>query len=197
MKRRFSLSHDPVPGYCAAPKPPQLTTGELVMVKDSKGVYVVAGSVDVTSGKVTVVPEGDEKAKPRKIDIDSLKKFTVPRKTIKVGDLVIFDDEGAEYRYAGRGKFTRTKTPTITQQKAEADDKVLKARQDRQKAANAEKENNNKRRKEEAKKRDQEKIASKVNGEVKSKRWYKVGSDSRTLSIGSKHDKRNSAVSGA
>jgi len=190
MKRRFSLAHDPVPGYCAAPKLPQLTTGELVMVKDSNGVYVVAGNVDLTSGKVPVVPQGDRKAKPKNVDIDSLKKMTVPRKKIKVGDLVIFDDEGAEYRYAGCGKFTRTKTPTIAQQKAEADDKALKARQDRQKAANTEKENNNKRRKEESKKRDKEKIASKVNGEVKPKRWHKVGADSRTLSIGSKHDKR-------
>lgn len=195
MKRRFALTHDPVPDHSPAPKLPQLTTGELVLVRDRDGVYVVAGSVDITSGKVPVVPQGDEKARPKNVDLDSLKKMTVPRKKIRVGDLIFCDDNGAEYEYVGLGKFTRTKTPTIAQQKTEADDKSLKARQDHQKAANAEKKNNNRRRKKEAKKRDLGKIAAKAKPNSKAKRWYKVGSDSRTLSIGTTNDRRASQKS--
>jgi hypothetical protein len=162
MRRRFTLAHDPVPDYCAAPKPLQLTAGELVMVKDSKGVYVVAGSVDVTSGKVPVVPQGDGKAKPKHVEIDSLKKMAVPRKKIKVGDLVIFDDEGAEYRYAGKGKFTRTKTPTVALTKAEKNAVAQKTKQERLK-----KEEEKKRRKAEAVRRDLDKIAKAKSAQVR------------------------------
>jgi hypothetical protein len=155
MKRRFSLAHDPVPAYCAAPKQPQLTAGELVMMKDSKGVYVVAGDVDVTSGKVPVVPRGEEKAKPKHVEIDSLKKMTVPRKKIEVGDLVIFaDDEATVYRYSGHGKFTRTKTATVAQTKAEKDAVAQKAKQEKQK-----KEEEKKRHNAEAMRRDLDEIA--------------------------------------
>jgi hypothetical protein len=164
MKRRFTLAHDPVPDYCTAPKPLQLTAGELVMVRDKDGVYVVAGSVDVTSGKVPVVPQGDERAKPRKIDIDSLKKVPVPRKKIKVGDLVIFadDEEGTLYRYSGDGKFTRTKTATIAQTKAEKDAVAQNTKQERLK-----KEEEKKRRKAEAVRRDLDEIAKAKAAQVK------------------------------
>jgi hypothetical protein len=157
MKRRFTLAHDPVPTHCAAPKLPQLTTGELVMVKDSQGVYVVAGNVDLTSGKVPVVPQGDKNAKPRSIDIDSLKKVTVPRKKIKIGDLVIFADEeeGTVYRYSGDGKFVRTKTPSVAQTKAEKAAIAQKTKQERLK-----KEDEKKRRNVEVTRRDLDKIAN-------------------------------------
>jgi hypothetical protein len=164
MKRRFTLAHDPVPDYCTAPKPLQLTAGELVMVKDSKGVYVVAGSVDVTSGKVPVVPQGDGKAKPKHVEIDSLKKMAVPRKKIKVGDLVIFDDdeEGTVYRYSGDGKFTRSKTATVAQTKAEKNAVAQKTKQERLK-----KEEEKKRRKAEAVRRDLDKIAKAKSAQVR------------------------------
>ena len=105
------------------------------MVKNNKGVYVVAGNIDLTSGKVPVVPQGDKNAKPRSIDIDSLKKVTVPRKKIKIGDLVIFDDneEATVYRYSGHCKFVRSKTPTVAQTKAEKDAVAQKAKRERQK----------------------------------------------------------------
>jgi hypothetical protein len=121
------------------------------MVKDSDGVYVVAGTVDVTSGKVPIVPQSDETAKPKNVAVDGLKKL--PRKKISVGDLVIFADEGAEYRYAGRGKFTRTKTPTIAQTKAEKDAVAQKTKQEGLK-----KEAEKKRRNAEATRRDLDKI---------------------------------------
>jgi hypothetical protein len=163
MKRRFTLAHDPVPDHCAAPKLPQLTAGELVMVKDSEGVYVVAGSVDVTNGTVPVVPQGNGKAKPRKIDIDSLKKVTVPRKKIKVDDIVIFDDDkGVEYRYAGRGKFVITKKRTVAQTKAEKDAVAQKAKTESQK-----KEEEKKRRNAEALRRDLDEIAKAKAAKVK------------------------------
>jgi hypothetical protein len=166
MKQRWLKSHDPVPDYVSAPKPPQLSAGDLVMVPNKDGVYVVAGDVDVTSETVPVVPRHDQNAKPKAVAIADLQKKKVPRKKINVDDLVIFDDEkDVEYRYAGKGKFVLSKTPPVAQTKAEKDADAARTKAEkeattakaRQKAQ--EKEDEKKRRNAEATRRDLDKIA--------------------------------------
>ena len=76
-------------------------------------------------------------------------------------------DGGSEYVYAGGGELKRTDTPSADQQ-----DAALKEISEATAAL-------------------KEKCKA-----MKAKRWFKVGADSRTLSIGSKCDRRKEAVTG-
>ena len=108
MKRRFELTKDAVPDYQKPDAPPQLTTGELVMVKDKNGVYVVAGSVDVTNGKVPVAPQ-EKDGKTIRVDIGDVTKVTIPCTKIKIGRYYQFED-GVMREYLGKEKFVRVNT---------------------------------------------------------------------------------------
>jgi hypothetical protein len=112
MKRRFTLAHDPIPTHCDAPKLPQLTTGELVMVKNSKDIYVVAGSVDVTNGKLPVMPQ-EKDGKTIRVDLVDVTKVKIPCTKIKIGRYYEFED-GVMREYVGKEKFVRVKTDDPT-----------------------------------------------------------------------------------
>ena len=108
MKRRFELTKDAVPDYQKPDAPPQLTTGELVMVKDKDGVYVVAESVDVTNGRVQVAPkEGD--GTTIRVDIGDVTKVKIPCTKIKIGRYYQFED-GVMREYLGKETFVRVNT---------------------------------------------------------------------------------------
>jgi hypothetical protein len=90
-----------------------------------------------------------------------------PMRLSQVNQLVVCMDVdgGSEYVYAGGGELKRTDTPSANQQ-----DAALKEISEATAAL-------------------KEKCKA-----MKAKRWFKVGADSRTLSIGSKRDRRKEAV---
>lgn len=100
-------------------------------------------------------------------DRDDQPKQARPIRIAQVNQLVVCMDVdgGSEYVYAGGGELKRTDTPSANQQ-----DAALKEISEATAAL-------------------KEKCKA-----MKAKRWFKVGADSRTLSIGSKRDRRKEAV---
>jgi hypothetical protein len=100
-------------------------------------------------------------------DRDDQPKQARPIRIAQVNQLVVCMDVdgGSEYVYEGGGKLKRTDTPSANQQ-----DAALKEISEATAAL-------------------KEKCKA-----MKAKRWFKVGADSRTLSIGSKRDRRKEAV---
>jgi len=100
-------------------------------------------------------------------DRDDQPKQARPIRIAQVNQLVVCMDVdgGSEYVYAGGGELKRTDTPSANQQ-----DAALKEISEATAAL-------------------KEKCKA-----MKAKRWFKVGADSRTLSIGSKRDRREEAV---
>lgn len=100
-------------------------------------------------------------------DRDDQPKQARPIRIAQVNQLVVCMDVdgGSEYVYAGGGELKRTDTPSANQQ-----DAALKEIREATAAL-------------------KEKCKA-----MKAKRWFKVGADSRTLSIGSKRDRREEAV---
>ena len=100
-------------------------------------------------------------------DRDDQPKQARPIRIAQVNQLVVCMDVdgGSEYVYAGGGELKRTDTPSANQQ-----DAALKEISEATAAL-------------------KEKCKA-----MKAKRWFKVGADSRTLSIGSKCDRRKEAV---
>jgi hypothetical protein len=92
------------------------------------------------------------------IPIAELTKVVVPIKKIKIGDLILCDDNGTEYEYEGHGKFSQTQTATLLEQKRERELATIKAKQEREKAKVEEKKRQQELRKAEAARRDLEKI---------------------------------------
>ncbi len=101
-------------------------------------------------------------------DRDDQPKQARPIRIAQVNQLVVCMDVdgGSEYVYEGGGVLKRTDTPSANQQ-----DAALKEISEATAAL-------------------KEKCKA-----MKAKRWFKVGADSRTLSIGSKRDRRKEAVS--
>jgi hypothetical protein len=100
-------------------------------------------------------------------DRDDQPKQARPIRIAQVNQLVVCMDVdgGSEYVYEGGGKLKRTDTPSANQQ-----DAALKEISEATAAL-------------------KEKCKA-----MKAKRWFKVGADSRTLSIGSKRDRCKEAV---
>ena len=100
-------------------------------------------------------------------DRDDQPKQARPIRIAQVNQLVVCMDVdgGSEYVYEGGGVLKRTDTPSANQQ-----DAALKEISEATAAL-------------------KEKCKA-----MKAKRWFKVGADSRTLSIGSKRDRRKEAV---
>ena len=144
------------------PKPLQLAEGDTVKLKDkgSDAEYTVV-NVHGSAPKVDVVPKGDGNGETITLPTDSLKKVKPPIKKVKVGDLIVCDDNGTEYQYVGGGKFSRTKTPTLLEQKRERELAAIKAKKDREAAKAEEKKRQQELRNAEAARRDLEKIAEK------------------------------------
>lgn len=144
------------------PKPLQLTEGDRVKPKDGAGdaEYTVV-NVHQSAPKVDIVPKGDDSGKVITLPTDSLKKINPPIRKVRVGDLLLCDDNGTEYQYVGGGKLSRTKTPTLLEQKRERELAAIKAKKDRQVAKSEEKKREQELRKAEAARRDLEKIAEK------------------------------------
>lgn len=104
--------------------------------KGSDAEYTVV-NVHGSAPKVDVVPKGDGNGETITLPTDSLKKVKPPIKKVRVGDLIVCDDNGTEYQYVGGGKFSRTKTPTLLEQKRDREFAAIKAKKDRE-AAKAE-----------------------------------------------------------
>jgi hypothetical protein len=97
------------------PQKKQLAEGAKVKVagKGKAGVVTHAHEVDGGVPKVDVLFEGEKKAVT--CVAEKLVKVTVRR--IAVGDLLLFEDTGAEYRYEGGGKLMLTAAPLKAGQK--------------------------------------------------------------------------------
>ena len=144
------------------PKSLQLAEGDTVKLKDkgSDTEYTVV-NVHGSAPKVDVVPKGTANGKATTVPTDSLKKVKPSVKKIKAGDLIVCDDNGTEYKYEGNGKFSRTKTPTLLEQKRERELAAIKAKKDREAAKAEEKKRQQELSNAEAARRDLEKIAEK------------------------------------
>jgi hypothetical protein len=179
MKQRFLAAKDPIPTYAPTPMPLQLTEGDLVMEQGKDVVFTVVNvhaPSPANTPTVDIVPKEDDKAKPRTITTESLKKVTVPIKQVEVGNLILCNDTGAEYRYEGHGKFVRTDTKTLQEQKRDRELATIKANRDREAAKTAEKARQKELRKAEAARRDLDKIVEKQrrSAEAKAKKDAKV-----------------------
>jgi hypothetical protein len=179
MKQRFLAAKDPIPTYAPTPRPLQLTEGDLVMEQGKDGVFTVVNVYapsPANTPTVDIVPREDDKAKPRTITTESLKKVNVPIKKIEVGNVILCSDTGTEYRYEGHGKFMRTDTKTLQEQKRDRELATIKANRNREAAKAAEKAQQKELRKAEAARRDLDKIAEKErrSAEVKAKKEAKV-----------------------
>jgi hypothetical protein len=179
MKQRFLAAKDPIPTYAPTPRPLQLTEGDLVMEQGKDGVFTVVNVYapsPANTPTVDIVPREDDKAKPRTITTQSLKKVTVPIKKIEVGNLILCNDTGTEYRYEGHGKFVRTDTKTLQEQRRDRELATIKAKRDGEAAKAAEKARQKELRKAEAARSDLDKIAEKErrSAEVKAKKEAKV-----------------------
>ncbi len=84
-----------------------------------------------------------------------------PVKKVKAGDRILCEDTGAEYQYGGNGKFSRTKTPTVLEQKHQRVIANIKAKQQQEKAKGEEKERQKELRQAEGARRDLDKLAEK------------------------------------
>jgi hypothetical protein len=117
--------------------------------------------VHESAPKVDVVSKADATGKTLTVPTESVTKVVIPIRKIKLNDLILCDDNGAEYQYVGGGKFSRTKTPTGLEQKRERDVAAIKAKKEREAAKAEEKKRQQELRKAEAARRDLEKIAEK------------------------------------
>jgi hypothetical protein len=97
------------------PQKKQLAEGEKVKVAKTGEAGVVTHAHEQDGGvpKVDVLFEGEKKAVT--CVTEKLVKLTVRR--IAVGDLLFFEDTGAEYRYEGGGKLVLTAAPSKAGQK--------------------------------------------------------------------------------
>jgi hypothetical protein len=154
MKQRYNASMAALPSYAPTPKPLQLSEGDKVKVGD--GTEGTVENVHESAAKVDVVFKGH--AQTMTIPIAELTKVVVPIKKIKIGDLILCDDNGTEYEYEGHGKFSQTQTATLLEQKRERELATIKAKQEREKAKVEEKKRQQELRKAEAARRDLEKI---------------------------------------
>jgi len=162
MRQRYNAYTRAIPDYARPPKPRQLAEGDLVIEHGKDGAFAVInvyGQTPANSPTVDIVPDGDDDATPRTVTTESLKKL--PVRKIKVGDLLMCDDSGTEYKYEGHGRFSRTKTPTLLEKKRERELAAIKAKQEREMAKAEEKKRQIELRKAEAARRDLERIAEK------------------------------------
>jgi hypothetical protein len=157
MKQRYNASIAALPSYAPAPKPLRLAEGDKVKAGD--GAEGTVENVHESAAKVDVVFKGRDEIVT--IPVAELAKVVIPVKKVRVGDLILCDDSGAEYTYEGHGKFSRTKTPTPLEQKRERELAAIKASQEREKAKAEEKKQQKELRKAEAERREFEKIAEK------------------------------------
>lgn len=146
----------------AMPKPLQLSEGDTVKPKDGSGdaEYTVV-NVHQSAPKVDVVPKGSASVNSVTFATESLKRVKPTIKKVRVGELILCQDKGAEYKYEGNGKFTRTKTPTALEQKRERELASIKAKKEREVAKLEEKKRQQELRKAEAARKELEKIAEK------------------------------------
>lgn len=167
MKQRFNNSMKALPAYASGPKPLQLTEGDKVKSKVKAGdgevkKGIVVG-VDTMAQKADVVFDGT--TEPTTILTESLTKVSVPVPKVKIGGRIRCEDTGVELVYEGQGKFSRTKTPTLAEQKRERELAQIKAKEQREKAKSEEKKRQDDRRKAETARRDLDKLAEKEPGE--------------------------------
>jgi len=141
-------------------KPLRLTEGDTVKPKHEgdDAEYTVV-NVHESAPKVDVVPKGGGSGKVITLPTDSLKKVKLAIRKIKVGDLLLCDDNGAEYQYIGGGKLSRTNTPMLLEQKRERELAAITAKKEREAAKAEEKKRQQELRKAEAARRDLESIA--------------------------------------
>ena len=92
------------------PQKKQLAEGAKVKVagKDKAGVVTHAHEVDGGVPKVDVLFEGEKKA----VTCVAEKLVKVTFRRVAVGDLLVFEDTGTEYRYEGGGKLVLTAAPS-------------------------------------------------------------------------------------
>jgi hypothetical protein len=157
MKQRYNASIAALPSYAPAPKPLRLAEGDKVKAGD--GTEGTVENVHESAAKVDVVFKGRDEIVT--IPVAELAKVVIPVKKIRVGDLILCDDVGAEYKYEGHGKFSRTKAPTLLEQKRERELATIKVKQEREKAKAEEKTRQQELCKAEAALRDLEKVAEK------------------------------------
>jgi len=144
----------------ATQTPPQLAEGDTVKLKDdTKNAEYVVMNLHESAPKVDIAPKGNEDGETLTVLAESLKKVTTPVKKVKKGDLILCEDTGAELVYEGQGKFTRTATPTLLEQKRERELASLKAKQERAKAKAEEKQRQKELRNAEDTRRDLDKLA--------------------------------------
>jgi hypothetical protein len=87
--------------------PKQFAEGTRVKVKGKGKPGVVTEAHDADGGvpKYDVLFEGEKKA----VTVPAENLVNVSVRKVAVGDLILVEDMGAEFRYAGSGKFVRTK----------------------------------------------------------------------------------------
>jgi hypothetical protein len=172
MRQRYAASMNALPAYAPGPKPLQLREADLVIEQGKDGVFTVVNvhtPSPANTPAVDIVPEGDDKATPRVITTESLKKVSI--KKVEVGDYILCDDNGTEYKYVGQGKFERRETPAFIRQKRECELAEINAKRARATAETEEKKRQNELRKAEAERRDLKRIEeSKVEKEAKAKK---------------------------
>jgi hypothetical protein len=96
-------------------KPLQLTEGETVRDKGTLEIGEVVELPDFNGEPKATVKFG--KGEVVTVPTTDLMKIKSSVRNVKVGDLFLLLDKGAEYVYNGDGKFARTETPTLAQQK--------------------------------------------------------------------------------
>ena len=172
MKQRCNASLNALPAYAAGPKPLLLREADLVTEEGKDGVFTVVNvhaPSPANTPAVDIVPEGDDKATPHVITTESLKKVSI--KKVEVGNYILCDDNGTEYKYVGQGKFERREKTALIRQKRECEWVEINAKRARAKAETEEKKQQNELRKAEAERRDLKRIEeSKVEKEAKAKK---------------------------
>jgi hypothetical protein len=166
--RKFRQRHENeknlLPAYETSAKPLQLTAGELI--KDEDGIEGVATHVHESSDKVDFTyKHGDGTVTETRPVYDSegeplFSKVKPAVRKVKVGDVFLLEDEGAEYVYNGDGRFVRTATPTLVQQKRDSDAKKLQEKANCLAAKAAEIAKKKAQRAEDARRRDEDKMAN-------------------------------------
>jgi hypothetical protein len=184
FRQRHENEKNPIPVYESSPKPLRLTAGDLI--KDEDGVEGIASLVHESADKVDFTyKRGDEAVTETRPVYDGdgeplFAKVKPAVRKVKRGDLFLFEDEGAEYEYKGDGKFARTETPTLLQQKRQADAVKLQEKKDRDAAKATEKKALKERRAAEAARRDLDKIAANGEGKKKKKAAKAAAPQSKT-----------------
>lgn len=169
--RKFRQRHEQdknrriLTSYENPPKPPLLLEGDIVKLKDKETAaeYMVV-NVHESAPKVDVVPKANANGKALTVATESVTKVVISVRKIKLNDVILCDDNGAEYQYVGGGKLSRTKTPTLLEQKRERELAAINAKKHREAAKAQEKKRQQELRKAEAARRDLEKIAEKDRG---------------------------------